>query len=34
VQEGMQVVVGEQQKEEQGGQTSGSPFAPQIFKKR
>jgi HlyD family secretion protein len=34
VQEGMQVVVGEQQKEEQVGQTSGSPFAPQIFKKR
>ncbi len=33
LQEGMQVVVGEQQKENEGG-TTGSPFAPQIFKKR
>jgi HlyD family secretion protein len=32
--EGMQVVVGEQQKEEQGPESTGSPFTPQIFKKR
>jgi hypothetical protein len=29
----MQVVVGEQQKETEG-EAAGSPFAPQIFKKR
>ena len=33
VKEGMQVVVGEQPKET-GGEAAGSPFAPQIFKKR
>jgi HlyD family secretion protein len=33
VEEGMQVVVGEKQKETEG-EAAGSPFAPQLFKKR
>ena len=33
LQEGLQVVMGEQQKETEGGAT-GSPFTPQLFKKR
>jgi len=34
LQEGIQIVVGEQEKEEQGEGTTGSPFTPQLFKRR
>jgi len=34
LQEGVEIVVGEQEKEEQEGGTTGSPFTPQIFRKR